>query len=188
MSRAIISCSVERFEPWSFIRDRVFEFKKGLMTESAASTNQGWPMKWMPLKRTGKESCEVEIDLSFKYLKFQTVKEVKGEGKNLNVETVHKWRLHGKGGLGVNAVSKASTKILCLSRRHLWKIPIMMNFTHKLIFPHSNPFNQGLVSVLVSGIAGFFGYRWPVSGTRYPKLEVSDIGIGYPIPRKRPDT
>ena len=30
----------------------------------------------------------------------------------------------------------------------------------------------------VSGIASFFGYRWPVSGIRYPELEVSGIGIG----------
>ena len=32
--------------------------------------------------------------------------------------------------------------------------------------------------VPVSGIASFFGYRWPVSGIQYPKLEVS--GIQYP--------
>lgn len=70
MSRAIISWSVERFDPCSFIRERVFAFKNGLMTDNAASTNQGWPMKWIPLKRIGKESCESRQELIDKSIKF----------------------------------------------------------------------------------------------------------------------
>lgn len=65
MSRATISWSVDRLEPCSLMRDRVFEFKNGLMTESAASTNQGWPMKCTPLKRTGNESCGDASKLHF---------------------------------------------------------------------------------------------------------------------------
>lgn len=42
------------------MRDRVLELRNGLITDSAASTNQGWPMKWMPLNRTGNESCGEE--------------------------------------------------------------------------------------------------------------------------------
>ena len=50
--------------------------------------------------------------------------------------------------------------------------------------------NKNWYRYRVSSIASFFGYRWPVPGIRYPKLEVSGIGITdlvqnigrYPIP------